>query len=288
MKLASNSGTGRAYSQEEIKALKELASSLSDDARAIASFVSSIKNSDVTRLIASDELMKKLTELDGSVDKAKDLNELNALLGGSSSGTSVTQPSQAELQTVEKEVGDVTQKAQEQAAGTPLQPTAGEGKLMKDIIKKALNDAPPMPVPDSPAAAAPPPPQEDNSLVAILNTVNLGQFVDAMQGKNASEVISRIENLKKKLDDASQMQESEALFSYELRAKSAAAKQSVDDSVQAITDMKKQINVVLQALKSFMDFAKTNSPSQPLQSLQTNVEALISGINDGTKDPDAQ
>jgi len=94
--------------------------------------------------------------------------------------------------------------------------------------------------------------------------------------------------LKQELDNAAKTAGSEALFAYDLRGKAAAAQQSAEDSMQSVADMKKQINVVLQALKSFMDFAKTNSPSQPLQSLQTNVEALISGINDGMKDADVK
>ncbi len=283
MKLASN--TSRTYSLEEIKSLKVLSSKLSDHARIIASFVSGIKNSDVTRLIASDELMKKLTELDGEVDKAKDMKELNALLSGS-----IDLRVSNQLDVPQKEVESVSAKAKEQAAGTLLQPTGSirENKSMKNIIKEALNDAPPMPVPDSPAAAAPPPSQEDNTLVAILNTVNLGQFVDAMQGQKNTNVLAVMQDLKQELDNAAKTAGSEALFAYDLRGKAAAAQQSAEDSMQSVADMKKQINVVLQALKSFMDFAKTNSPSQPLQSLQTNVEALISGINDGMKDADVK
>jgi len=318
MKLAST--TSRSLSGDEIKGLKALSSRLSEYSRIIASFVSSIKNSDVVRLIASGELMKKLTALDEAVDKAKSMEEFNNLLAGkaeiagkaeketpASSGAEGKTSLPSNVVKLKRPIDNLVKDIKEQAGAEPAIPQVHEkaaalskaqcgleevkgGQSMRDIIKEALNESPSPEIPTTGSiAAASQEGQEDISLVTILNMVNLGQFTDTMLGQEQN-ITAVLSGLNRSLEAASGSKENAALgegspiLSLDLRSKAADIKQASDNSAQAIEDMKKQINVALQSLKSFVDFVKTNSPGQPLQSLQTTVDALISGIGEGTKD----
>jgi hypothetical protein len=295
MKLAS--AISRSLSEEEIRILRKLSSKLSGYSTDIALFVSSIKNSDVTRLVASGELMKKLTDLDGAVDKAKSMEELNNLLVGEKAGKETPVSSGIEKKTtsppsdvakLKEPVDNLVKDIKEQADAELKPEKVNGGRSMRDIIKEALNNSPLSEPPSSStdAATSPLQGQEDNSLVAILNMANLGQFIEAMVGQGKTNITAVLSDLDSSLKEVSNSTSTggQSALSRDLREKVADIQQASTNSAQAIEEMKKQINVVLQSLKSFVDFAKTSSPSESLQSLQTAIDALVSGINEGIKD----